>query len=92
MLTLSPIALDSGQTRSPLVRKKLHDLRRNIVHILQNPNEHIVYHTCTDFDVQNEILSQPKLQPSSNSNQNFEKKNEPQLKRVAGNTVIINDK
>ena len=74
------------------MRKKLHDLRRNIAHILQNPCEHVAYHTFADFDVQNEILLQPKRHPSSNSNQNCEEGNQPQLKRVTGNTVIINDK
>ena len=92
MLTCLLVVLDTGQTNPPPACKKLHDLRRNVTHMLKNLHEHVVYHTCADFDVWSEILFQPKRQPSSNSNQNFEEENEPQLKRVTGNTVIINNK
>jgi len=58
----------------------------------KKPDPQITYHQCPDFDVLNAILSEPKRQPATNSKENFEEENEPQLHRVTGNTVIINDK
>ena len=74
------------------VRKRLRDMRRSVAKALQIPNENVVYHRCKHFDVDKAIKLELKRQPPSNSAENFEENNEPQLLRVTGNTVVITDK
>ena len=86
------MALDPGKSTGQRARKKLSDMRRSAARLLRVSHKNVVYHQCTHFDVQNAIISELKRQPKSNSTENFEEDNEPQLLRVTGKTVIINDK
>ena len=88
-----PITLDSGGTTLRLDRDKVYQMKRNIRQMLQNPNHpRVAYHQCSDFDVMEAILSQPKQQPESNLKKSLEEENEPKLQSVTGDIVIINDK
>ncbi|KAG0122682.1 hypothetical protein HOY82DRAFT_544390, partial [Tuber indicum] len=71
--------------------KMLYQMRRNTTNILTKPNANVVYHKCSNFDVVDAIHFQPKRQPKSNSKENFELENEPQLQRITGNMIILND-
>ena len=72
---------------------KVYAMKRNIRLMLKTPNHpRFTYHQCPDFDVLKSILSRPKRQPESNLKEGFEEENEPQLHRITGDIVIINDK
>ncbi|RPA88621.1 hypothetical protein L873DRAFT_1849652 [Choiromyces venosus 120613-1] len=83
--------------RLPILRLSgsiLYSMKWNIRQILIKPRPQlpVAYHQCADFDVLDAILSQPKRQPDSNLQENFEEGNEPKLERIMGNIVIIKDK
>jgi len=68
-------------------------MRRNISNVLTTcDHPRIRYHQCGDFDVLESTLSRPKRQPDSNLKDRFEEEHEPQLHRITGDIVIINDK
>ncbi|RPA89729.1 hypothetical protein L873DRAFT_1795931 [Choiromyces venosus 120613-1] len=72
----------------------LYSMKWNIRQILIKPRPQlpVAYHQRADFDVLDAILLQPKQQPDSNLQENFEEGKKPKLEHVMGNVVIIKDK